>query len=229
MELSILGCARKAGITKHITGEYTDSRALCNDVPSPCLYNLYPFGHIMSPKFQESHMLADLVTGQEDKIATARGNNGSLGYWVGFAPPPPANKESCMASTGDWSHTQFFKMHILSLLSAIIALKCVSALPNTLVHRQDNMGMPGAVYTCTEDNFKGECQWTPPTTECHIRMRIKSLGPDIGGYCKTFTSQDCKTGFFEAYVYPGKQTDMSDQWHSFQCYPNQAVMVVPVE
>jgi hypothetical protein len=48
-----------------------------------------------------------------------------------------------------------FSMHGLYLIGALLASTCISALPNSLLRRQNNIGIPGGVFVCTKDYFQG--------------------------------------------------------------------------
>lgn len=58
-------------------------------------------------------------------------------------------------------------------------------------------GAPGGIYICPHPNFQGPgCFWRAPSSECYrfgrpYFDRPKSLGPDPGGYCEFFMSDDC--------------------------------------
>ncbi len=67
------------------------------------------------------------------------------------------------------------------LLTILILAFLSTARARPSLHRR---GLPGAVYTCTDTNFRGDCQWTAPTTQCRqpgpasLGFSIQSLGPD---------------------------------------------------
>ncbi|KAJ8111624.1 hypothetical protein OPT61_g5823 [Boeremia exigua] len=75
-------------------------------------------------------------------------------------------------------------------------------------------GLPGAVYTCTGENFSGACGWSLPTTNCRIAT-AKSIGPDPGGYCTLYKKFDC-TGSVRTLQFPGASSDLP-QYMSFKC------------
>jgi hypothetical protein len=76
------------------------------------------------------------------------------------------------------------------------------------------------------DNAAGDCQWIAPTETCHINTGVHSLGPDEGGRCTTYSSNNCEGAGVRVHRYPGQQTGMNDGWHSFECH---ADLVVPIE
>lgn len=83
------------------------------------------------------------------------------------------------------------------------------ALPN--IQRR---GLPGAVYTCTGEQFSEDCGWTPPSTDCHIAS-AKSIGPDPGGYCTLYKNFDC-TESVRTLRFPGAATGLP-AYMSFKC------------
>lgn len=85
----------------------------------------------------------------------------------------------------------------------------IHALP-TLQRR----GLPGAVYTCDEDNFSGDCAWSLPSTNCRIAT-AKSIGPDPGGYCTLYKRFDC-TESVRTLRFPGVSSGLP-AYMSFKC------------
>ncbi|KAJ4990427.1 hypothetical protein SVAN01_04089 [Stagonosporopsis vannaccii] len=83
------------------------------------------------------------------------------------------------------------------------------ALPNL-----QRRGLPGAVYTCTGENFSGACGWSLPTTNCRIAT-AKSIGPDPGGYCTLYKKFDC-TDSVRTLRFPGASSNLP-QYMSFKC------------
>ncbi|KAJ4384250.1 hypothetical protein N0V86_001097 [Didymella sp. IMI 355093] len=75
-------------------------------------------------------------------------------------------------------------------------------------------GLPGAVYTCSGENFSGSCGWSVPTTDCRIAT-AKSIGPDPGGYCTLYKKFDC-TESVRTLRFPGLSSDLPD-YMSFKC------------
>lgn len=68
-------------------------------------------------------------------------------------------------------------------------------------------GLPGAVYVCTDQNFRGDCSWIMPSTRCHIpgtaNQAPESIGPDPGGFCILFQKADCTGNQIQTLRYPG--------------------------
>lgn len=75
-------------------------------------------------------------------------------------------------------------------------------------------GLPGAVYTCTAENFGGDCGWSLPTTNCRIAT-AKSIGPDPGGYCTLYKGFDC-TDSVRTLRFPGASSGLPN-YMSFKC------------
>lgn len=75
-------------------------------------------------------------------------------------------------------------------------------------------GLPGAVYTCTGENFSGDCGWSLPTTNCRI-ANAKSIGPDPGGYCTLYKKFDC-TDSVRTLRFPGASSALPE-YMSFKC------------
>lgn len=90
-----------------------------------------------------------------------------------------------------------------------IILAPIHALPNL-----QRRGLPGAVYTCDEENFGGDCGWSLPSTNCRIAT-AKSIGPDPGGYCTLYKKFDC-TESVRTLRFPGVSSGLPD-YMSFKC------------
>ncbi|KAF1830974.1 hypothetical protein BDW02DRAFT_76919 [Decorospora gaudefroyi] len=106
-------------------------------------------------------------------------------------------------------------MYINCLTTIFILLTLTTASPTSPLSRR---GLPGAYYTCTGQNFAGQCSWTQPNTECHIQGSpggIASLGPDPGSFCTLYTRSDCM-GYVVKYVrFPGNAA--VPKFGSFEC------------
>jgi hypothetical protein len=80
---------------------------------------------------------------------------------------------------------------------------------STRLHRR---GLPGAVYICTDQNFRGHCSWIAPNTDCHIpgtgEFGPESIGPDPDGYCILFEKATCTGKQIETLKYPGRASGM---------------------
>ncbi|KAJ4357303.1 uncharacterized protein N0V89_001878 [Didymosphaeria variabile] len=79
-------------------------------------------------------------------------------------------------------------------------------------HRLNRRGLPGAVYICTGDNFRGSCAWTAPSTQCHIAGTgddsPRSIGPDENGSCILFENAQCTGNQVKTLRFPGQATNM---------------------
>ena len=82
-------------------------------------------------------------------------------------------------------------------------------------------GLPGAVYLCTDQNFRGECGWTPPSPGCHIsgtgEDAPESIGPDPGGYCILYKNQKCDSTQLKTLQFPGIGSGIPS-FGSLACY-----------
>ena len=83
------------------------------------------------------------------------------------------------------------------------------ALPNL-----QRRGLPGAVYTCSGENFSGSCGWSLPNTNCRIAT-AKSIGPDPGGYCTLYKNFDC-TDSVRTLRFPGASSNLPE-YMAFKC------------
>ncbi|KAF3051682.1 hypothetical protein E8E11_010833 [Didymella keratinophila] len=90
-----------------------------------------------------------------------------------------------------------------------IILAPIHALPNL-----QRRGLPGAVYTCSSENFAGNCGWSLPSTNCRIAT-AKSIGPDPGGYCTLYKNFDC-TESVRTLRFPGVSSRLP-YYMSFKC------------
>ena len=92
------------------------------------------------------------------------------------------------------------------------------------LHRR---GLPGAVYTCTEPNFSGKCQWNSPTTICRqpgpasLHMGLESLGPDPGTTCILYEKFDCTGNEVKTVRFPGIPINMPE-FQAFKCTPDSS-------
>jgi hypothetical protein len=105
---------------------------------------------------------------------------------------------------------------MLLLLQTIftLLLTLTAASPTTLTRR----GLAGAYYTCTGNNFSGQCSWTAPNTSCRIQGSpgIKSLGPDADTLCTLSVGTGC-SGKVAGYVrFPGQASGLP-AFGSFKC------------
>lgn len=98
-------------------------------------------------------------------------------------------------------------LYLFFLLHTIFAFS--QALPNL-----QRRGLPGAVYTCTAENFSGDCGWSLPTTNCRI-ANAQSIGPDSGGYCTLYKNFDC-TDSVRTLRFPGVSAGLP-KYMSFKC------------
>ncbi|KAF1958900.1 hypothetical protein CC80DRAFT_21895 [Byssothecium circinans] len=88
----------------------------------------------------------------------------------------------------------------------------------TRLHRR---GLPGAVYICTRENFRGDCAWTMPDNKCHIPgtgdNSPESVGPDPGGYCILWEKATCSGNQIATLRFPGLATQVPD-FGGIRCY-----------
>lgn len=85
-------------------------------------------------------------------------------------------------------------MRFTYLLTTLVA----SATGNPLGARSctTGIGLPGAVYWCDQPLFAGNCGWLEPFNDCRAfdgPSLPVSIGPDLGGYCVTYTDTECQT------------------------------------
>jgi hypothetical protein len=73
-------------------------------------------------------------------------------------------------------------------------------------------GLPGAVYICTDQNFRGDCSWIAPNSKCHItgtgEFAPESIGPDPDGHCILYEKATCTGNEIETLRFPGRATGM---------------------
>ncbi|KAF2643259.1 hypothetical protein P280DRAFT_248272 [Massarina eburnea CBS 473.64] len=90
----------------------------------------------------------------------------------------------------------------------------------TRLHRR---GLPGAVYICTQENFRGDCAWIMPDNECHIpgtgNNSPESVGPDPGGYCVLWQKATCSGNQIATLKFPGLDTKVPD-FGGIKCFAN---------
>lgn len=91
-----------------------------------------------------------------------------------------------------------------------------SALPSATHHAAHlrKRGLPGAVYICTDDNFRGNCGWLLPSSSCRIpgtgAQKPRSVGPDAGGHCILFEKSDCTGKEILTLNFPGVGSALPD-------------------
>ncbi|KAF1841568.1 uncharacterized protein K460DRAFT_318680 [Cucurbitaria berberidis CBS 394.84] len=97
-----------------------------------------------------------------------------------------------------------------------------SARPNI-----ERRGLPGAVYTCTRADFRGDCQWTAPTTQCRqqgptsLGLGLESFGPDPSTSCILYEKFDCTGNQVQTVRFPGISSGLP-QFGAFRCSPERA-------
>lgn len=107
---------------------------------------------------------------------------------------------------------------MILLVIVLIAVLCTASAQPSLQRR----GLPGAVYTCTEENFRGDCQWSSPTNKCRLPgpasldSGIKSLGPDPGGFCTLYEKFDCTGQEIQTLQFPGLSAQIP-KFGAFRC------------
>lgn len=89
--------------------------------------------------------------------------------------------------------------------------------------RLQRRGLPGAVYICTDQNFRGDCSWIAPNTDCHIsgtgEFAPESIGPDPGGRCILYKTATCTGAEVETLRFPGRSTNMP-AFMGLKCFPD---------
>lgn len=100
-----------------------------------------------------------------------------------------------------------------TILYFFILLQTIFTSSNALPSLQ-RRGLPGAVYTCSSENFSGSCGWSLPTTNCRIAS-AQSIGPDPGGYCTLYKNFDC-TDSVRTLRFPGASSSLP-KYMSFKC------------
>ncbi|KAF2691968.1 hypothetical protein K458DRAFT_354131 [Lentithecium fluviatile CBS 122367] len=87
--------------------------------------------------------------------------------------------------------------------------------------RLQRRGLPGAVYICTDQNFRGDCSWIAPNKQCHIpgtgEFGPESIGPDPGGFCILWSTATCSGNQIETLRFPGRATGMP-AFMGLKCY-----------
>jgi hypothetical protein len=110
-------------------------------------------------------------------------------------------------------------MIIILPLALLALVSSATARPNL-----QRRGLPGAVYTCDEDDFRGNCQWTAPSDRCIIQgpkgKGIVSIGPDPDGSCILYEKFDCTGMEIRTVRFPGITGDLPD-FAAFKCSANQ--------
>ncbi|KAK7189331.1 hypothetical protein DPSP01_012372 [Paraphaeosphaeria sporulosa] len=93
--------------------------------------------------------------------------------------------------------------------------------PASHTHRFRKRGLPGAVYICTSDNFRGDCAWTAPNNRCHIagtgNNSARSIGPDEDGFCVLFEKATCTGTQVKTLRFPGQASNMPT-FMSLKCF-----------
>ncbi|KAF2110443.1 hypothetical protein BDV96DRAFT_500975 [Lophiotrema nucula] len=89
------------------------------------------------------------------------------------------------------------------------------------LQKHQKRGLPGAVYTCTDQNFSGDCGWIRPSTDCHIagtgNFALESIGPDPGGYCILYQNMKCDGTQVKNLQFPGLSSGIPT-FGSLACY-----------
>ncbi|KAH7402797.1 hypothetical protein BKA66DRAFT_449535 [Pyrenochaeta sp. MPI-SDFR-AT-0127] len=122
----------------------------------------------------------------------------------------------------DFSTTRMLFNSLSIILLALFSTS--TARPSNKLHRR---GLPGAVYTCTSTDFRGNCQWTAPPTRCiqpgpaSLGAGIQSLGPDPGGFCTLYEKFDCTGSEVQTVRFPGISSGLP-QFGAFRCFADGA-------
>jgi hypothetical protein len=103
-----------------------------------------------------------------------------------------------------------------TILLALIS--SVTARPNL-----QRRGLPGAVYTCDSQDFRGNCQWNAPSDRCIIQgpagSGIVSMGPDPDGSCVLYEDFKCEGKEIRTVRFPGIAGGM-ETFAAFRCSAN---------
>ncbi|KAJ4374287.1 hypothetical protein N0V83_003028 [Neocucurbitaria cava] len=103
-----------------------------------------------------------------------------------------------------------------SIFIILLALSTPSAARPNLQRR----GLPGAVYTCTDTDFRGNCQWSAPTSQCRqqgpFNLGIDSLGPDPSTSCILYEKFDCSGTQIQTVRFPGIASGLP-KFAAFRC------------
>ncbi|KAF2735525.1 hypothetical protein EJ04DRAFT_192226 [Polyplosphaeria fusca] len=114
-----------------------------------------------------------------------------------------------------------------ALFSLLFFVVNTSAFPSKRIPslRHERRGLPGAVYICTDKNFRGDCGWTMPNPDCHIagtgEFAPESIGPDPGGECTLYAKSDCSDKGVKSITFPGVGEGLP-KFMAIKCVANQA-------
>jgi hypothetical protein len=104
---------------------------------------------------------------------------------------------------------------------SVILLALVSSV--TAQPNLQRRGLPGAVYTCDSQDFRGNCQWNAPSDRCIIQgpagSGIVSMGPDPDGSCVLYENFDCTGKEIRTVRFPGIAGGMQT-FAAFRCSAN---------
>jgi hypothetical protein len=93
--------------------------------------------------------------------------------------------------------------------------------PKLHLHKR---GLPGAVYICTDKNFKGTCGWNTPSPNCRIpgtdNNAPESIGPDPGGFCILYSTADCSGNQIQTIRFPGESSALP-KFAGLKCFPDK--------
>ncbi|KAF2264391.1 hypothetical protein CC78DRAFT_616815 [Lojkania enalia] len=91
-------------------------------------------------------------------------------------------------------------------------------------HHHHKRGLPGAVYICTDKRFSGNCAWQPPSSDCRIvgtgDLAPESIGPDPGGFCALYSSQECSESLIQTLRFPGLASGVPE-FGSLRCWADE--------
>jgi hypothetical protein len=109
-------------------------------------------------------------------------------------------------------------MIITPTIILLALVSSVTARPNL-----QRRGLPGAVYTCDQQDFRGNCQWNAPSDRCIIQgpegSGIVSMGPDPDGSCILYEDFECKGKELRTVRFPGLAGGIQT-FAAFKCSPN---------
>lgn len=107
-----------------------------------------------------------------------------------------------------------------TFMAVLITILALYLSPSSAQLHLQRRGLPGAYYTCVQENFAGPdgCGWTSPTERCRAQggSGIKSLGPDPGTVCSLFKTVDCTGTAIKSITFPGLGSGLPE-FASFSC------------
>jgi hypothetical protein len=114
--------------------------------------------------------------------------------------------------------TTILAMIVTPSIVLLALVSSVTARPNLL-----RRGLPGAIYTCDKQDFRGNCQWSAPSDRCIIQgpagSGVVSIGPDPDGSCILYEKFDCTGNEIQTVRFPGIAVGIPT-FAAFKCSAN---------